>query len=82
MARTVAERIEVMKSLRDQMEDRLLEMTTRPRPTYTVDGQNFNHTEYQKFLTGAIADLSDLIVALEDTADDAGGLTMTQVFTG
>lgn len=80
MARSDAERLEIMKGLRDQAEDRLSEMLAKPRPTYKVDAQEFDFTEYQKFLRDAIKGLNEDIKALEVSTDVSGGPTETQLF--
>lgn len=78
MARTTAERIAKLMTIRDQLEDRLAEVTLAPKPTYTVDGQNFQWTQYTEMLRKQIMALTTDIGAL----DRGGGLTMTQVFAG
>ena len=82
MARTVEERIEKLKTIRDSMEDRLADMLLRPKPSYNVDGQDFKFTEYQKFLSDQVKELTVQILELEDSGDDGGKLTRSQVFTG
>jgi len=79
--RTTAERIEKMSTIRDQLEDRLAEMTLHPKLNYNVDGQMFAFTDYQEMLLKGIANLDAQINALE-TSGGTGRLTMSQVFTG
>lgn len=78
MARTTAERIEKLKTIRDQLEDRLAEVTLEHKPTYTVDGQSFQWTQYTEMLRKQIAAITADISAL----DRGGGWAMTQVVAG
>jgi hypothetical protein len=78
VARTLAQRVEKLKTLRDSFEDRLAEMLAKPRPSYDVDGQAMDMTEYQAFLMEKIQELNNLIAKL----DSPPGLTKTQVFAG
>lgn len=81
MARTTAERIAKLETIRDQLEDRLADMTVRPKVSYNVEGQQFSFNEYQKMLIDAIKSLDELLVGL-DAISGNGRLSMTQVFTG
>ena len=81
MARTVAERIVFLSTIRDQVEDRLAQMTASPKGTYNVDGQMFDFNKYQEMLLKSIKGLDDLIESLEASAG-SGKLTMFQVFSG
>lgn len=78
MARTTAQRLEKLMTIRDQLEDRLAEVTATPKPSYKVDAQEFNWTQYTEMLRKSILDLTGQITAL----DRSGGLAMTQVFAG
>jgi hypothetical protein len=78
MARTDAQRLEVLLNTRDQIDDLILSVTTRPKPTYTVDGQTFKWAEYLEILRKQ----RDAILLEVAKFDRPGGLTMTQVFTG
>lgn len=55
----------------------LVEISTNPKPSYSVNGQSFNWTEYQRFLMDQIERLDSLIVQTSDPYEIA-----TQVFTG
>lgn len=81
MARTTAERIAKLETIRDQLEDRLAQMTLSPKVTYNVDGQMFDFNRYQDMLIDAIKKLDDLLGTLETVAGN-GKLISTQVFTG
>jgi hypothetical protein len=78
MARTDAEMLAKMKEIRDAAQDRLLEVLSHPKPTYTVDGQEFQWTEYCKMLKDQIAEVSAAIAGM----DRGAKLTMTSVNTG
>lgn len=82
MARTTAERLAKWKDIRDSLEDRLAEMSSKPRPTYDVDGQKMDFTEYQKYLLAALQGAEDQVLALETRDDDHPGLTETKLVTG
>ncbi len=62
-ALTIAERLE---TARDNFAAILVEISTNPKPSYTVNGQTFSWVEYQRFLLDAIKNLNDQIVALSD----------------
>ena len=82
MARTDAEHLAALLSLRDQVTDRLSEMVSKPRPTYDVDGQKMDFTEYQKMLFSQLKALRDEIAIIADAADDHPGMTETSLVTG
>lgn len=82
MARTTAERLEKWKGIRDSLEDRLAEMSSKPRPTYDVDGQKMDFTQYQEYLTKALKAAEEQVLALETRNDDHPGLTETALVTG
>ena len=79
MARTDAERAAVLLTIRDQLEDRLAQMTASPKVTYNVDGQMFDFNQYQRMLIDAIKNISDLISTVNTSS---GRLVSSQVFTG
>jgi hypothetical protein len=82
MARTTAERLAKWQEIRDSLEDRLAEMSSKPRPTYNVDGQQMDFTEYQKYLMSALKAAEEQVLALENRDDDSPGMTETQLVTG
>ncbi len=81
MARTTAERLAKLLTIRDQLEDRLEQMTLAPKVTYNVDGQMFDFNRYQDMLLKSIRDITSLIAEVE-TLNGNGKLVATQVFTG
>ena len=78
MARTDAERLTKLLEIRDSIDDRIAEVVSKPRPTYTVDGQTFKWAEYLEVLNKQ----RDAVLAQIAAASASGGLTVTQVFTG
>lgn len=64
-SRTDDENLEKLKVARDQMIDRLLEVTSKPKPTYDIDNQKVDWTTYTKMLKDGIRDLNDQIAALD-----------------
>lgn len=82
MARTTAERLAKWQTIRDSLEDRLAEMSSKPRPTYDVDGQKMDFTEYQKYLVQALEGAEKQVLALENRDDDHPGMTETNLHTG
>lgn len=81
MARTNAERIAKLETIRDQLEDRLEQMTLSPKVTYNVDGQMFDFNKYQEMLLKSLTAIDDLVNTLE-TVGGSGKLVSTQVFAG
>lgn len=55
--------LEVLAATRDNYAQILLEMSARPKPTYSVNGQSFSWVEYQSFLRESIKQLNELIAA-------------------
>jgi hypothetical protein len=47
----------------------LVEISTSPKPSYTVNGQTFSWTEYQRFLMDSIKALDTLIDSSTDSVD-------------
>jgi len=47
--------------IRDEATDRLLECLLKPKLNYSVDGQSFSWTDYQRMLNDQIKSLNDLI---------------------
>ena len=82
MARTTAERLAKWQDIRDSLEDRLAEMSAKPRPTYDVDGQKMDFTEYQKYLLNALKGADEMVLTLENLDDDHPGMTETTLVTG
>ncbi len=81
MARTTAQRIAKLETIRDQLEDRLEQMTLSPKVTYNVDGQMFDFNKYQEMLLKSLAAIDELLGVL-DTVSGSGKLVSTQVFAG
>lgn len=48
----------------------LKDISVNPKPTYTVDGQTFKWTEYQKFLTEQIKTLEGLIASEDGIVEE------------
>lgn len=66
---------EQLQTARSQLVARLLELTTKPQPSYSIDGQSVSMTEYQQFLLDGIRKLDEVL---------AGGdplFELTQAFT-
>lgn len=78
MARTDAERVEKLKDIRDLIEDRLAEVLAHPKPSYKIDGQEFQWTQYVAELRKQLADANLDLAKI----DRPGGLTITQIVTG
>lgn len=57
--------IDDLATARNQMAARLVEITTTPKPSYNIDGQNISWTAYQKMLMEGIANLKAQIAAEE-----------------
>lgn len=55
--------LENLQTARDNMGARLAEITTSPKPSYSIDGQAFSWTEYMQFLLDGIKSLDEQIAA-------------------
>jgi len=63
-----------------QISERLVEITTSPKPSYNVNGQQVSWTEYSKALTEQLDKLNDAIAAGE--VDGTPFEIISQGFTG
>ena len=50
-----------LKTTRDQMASILVEITTSPKPSYSIDGQAVSWTEYLKMLQDQLSKMNELI---------------------
>ncbi len=51
MARTDEERKVILQQQLDQIDDLILKITVKPKPTYDIDGQMVKWTEYLEMLS-------------------------------
>lgn len=82
MARTTAERLAKWEGILDSLEDRYAEMSAKPRPSYDVDGQKMDFTQYQEYLMKALKGAREMVLELTNQADDHPGMTETSLVTG
>ncbi len=53
--------LENLTTARDQIAANLVEITANPKPSYDVDGQRFEWTDYFKALTDQLSKMNELI---------------------
>ena len=72
MAIEIGEQITILTTRLAQIDARLDEMFDCPRPTYSVDGQRFDWTQYQEMLMEARKTVLRQLEDLHDIQDGAG----------
>jgi len=72
--------LENLIQTRLQISERLAEITTSPKPSYNVNGQQVSWTEYARWLTDQLKTLNDAIEAGE--VDGVPFEIVSQGFTG
>lgn len=60
---------EKLETIRDQILDRITEVTSSPKPDYTEEGQTFKWADYLSKLRGMLADANAQIKEI-DRAED------------
>lgn len=63
MARTDEENVERLKEIRDQLIDRIGEVTAKPKPNYDIDGQKVEWADYLKQLKASLDGINAQIQA-------------------
>lgn len=61
MAYTEAERLALLEQARDQLLDRLVEVTAEANPTYIIDGEMISWNEYLGKLRSELDEIETLI---------------------
>lgn len=57
--------LELLQLRKRKILERLTEIVTKPKPSYDIDGQKVNWTEYQKMLNDQLEGIEALIVREE-----------------
>ena len=61
MSRTHEEVLELLRRTRDQLLERCLDVTLKPKPSYNIDGQEIKWAEYLEQLTKSLKAVEDQI---------------------
>lgn len=59
-----------LATARSSYVSQLVSLAANPKPSYSVNGQSFSWTEYQRFLTEQVKAIDDLISANEDPFEE------------
>lgn len=65
MAKSDDETIDDLKETRDNILELMKAVTSKPKPTYNIDGQNVEWKEYMEMLTEQFKNINSLIVTLD-----------------
>ena len=63
---TEEENLAQLAIVRTQIIERLVEITKSPKPTYTIDGQKVDWTDYQRMLFEQVKQVDEAVAAITD----------------